>query len=208
MQQGKEKKRIIIGSCYVYVSEFTGKVDAIAEIIKTVCVEEKRLGYIKGGAAAEYKPTFYTAKDDMGLVSKSTITDEEALVKSGIMTIGPDMLNILTATGRVSDITDENTKKGYKLLKIGGIANNNGKSYVLVFHHEDKVDGDIYLIIVGKNEAGFTIQFQKDKETVVDAEFKCLAQDDEGTLISYVEEVVSSGEEEAESTSGEEEAEG
>ena len=31
--------------------------------------------------------------------------------------------------------------------------------------------------------------FAKDKETVIDAEFKCLPMDDEGTLIEYTEEV-------------------
>ena len=112
------------------------------------------------------------------------------------MTISPDMLKVLSATGRVTDVTDPNTKKGYKLLKVGGIKNNDGKSYVIILHHEDPIDGDLYVIIVGKNEAGFTLQFQQDKETVVDAEFKCAPQDNEGTLISVLEEVVDTAVEE------------
>ena len=43
-------------------------------------------------------------------------------------------------------------------------------------------------MIVGQNQAGFSLAFAKDKETVIDAEFKALAQDDEGTLIKYIEE--------------------
>lgn len=188
MKEG-EKVRIVVGSCDVYVSDYDGKNINEANIIETVCVKEKRFAHIKGGASVEYKPTSYTAKDDKGLVSKTVLTDEDAIVKSGFMTISPDMLNILTSTGRVEEITSKDKK--YKSLKIGGINNFNGKYYVIVLHHQDKIDGDIYVIIVGNNEAGFTLNFQKDKETVVDAEFKAHPSDDEGTLITYLEEVVS-----------------
>ena len=34
-----------------------------------------------------------------------------------------------------------------------------------------------------------TIQFKKDKETVVDAEFTANPMDDKGTLIEYIEEI-------------------
>ena len=54
-------------------------------------------------------------------------------------------------------------------------------------------------MIVGQNEAGFTLAFAKDKETVVDAEFKASPMDSEGTLIHYEEEIVED-EEETENT--------
>ena len=60
---------------------------------------------------------------------------------------------------------------------------------VIHFLHEDAKDGDIRIDIVGTNEAGFTISFNKDAETVVDAEFKCQSMDKEGTLILYREEI-------------------
>jgi hypothetical protein len=47
----------------------------------------------------------------------------------------------------------------------------------------------VWIVVRGVNQAGFSIAFAKDKETVIDAEFKCLPQDDEGTLIQYVEEI-------------------
>ena len=43
--------------------------------------------------------------------------------------------------------------------------------------------------IVGNNQAGFTIAFAKDSETVIDAEFKAQPMDKEGTLITYQEEM-------------------
>lgn len=52
------------------------------------------------------------------------------------------------------------------------------------------MDGDIWVMIVGNNQAGFSLAFANDKETVVDAEFTALPQDKEGTLIHYEEEVL------------------
>lgn len=43
--------------------------------------------------------------------------------------------------------------------------------------------------IVGNNQAGFTIAFAKDSETVIDAEFKAQPMDKEGTLILYTEDI-------------------
>lgn len=45
------------------------------------------------------------------------------------------------------------------------------------------------MTIVGKNEAGFTLAYAKDAETVVDAEFKAQPHDKDGTLIQYDEEI-------------------
>ena len=174
------KKRMILGSGKLYLIPY---VDTVPEV-DTICVENNLLGYIKGGATLEYTPTFYEAKDDLGLESKTIITEETALLKSGVMTLNGDTLNTLCDTGRVT----EDKTKGRRILKIGGIANAKGARYVICFHHEDPIDGDIWVLIVGQNQAGFSLAFAKDAETVVDAEFKCLAQDKEGTLIQYIEE--------------------
>ena len=177
----KDKQRIILGSGKLYAMEFTGEVPKKEEI----CVNDNLLSYIQGGATLEYKATFYTAKDDLGYAEKTIITEEEATLKSGLMVFNVNNLKILCATGRVIDSEDGK----YRTLKIGGIENADGKKYVICFHHTDKTDGDIWVIIVGVNQSGFSIAFAKDKETVVDAEFKALVQDDEGTLIQYIEEI-------------------
>ena len=173
--------RITLGSGKLYCMEFTGEIPAN----ETIETEKNRLGYISGGATLEYKPTFYEAKDDLGVVVKSIITEEEVLLKSGIMTFDGETLEVLCETGRVSE---DNAKK-IRTVKIGGTKNANGKSYVIHFLHEDPNDGDIRVTIVGKNQSGFTLAFAKDKETVIDAEFKAFPQDGEGTLIKYQEEI-------------------
>lgn len=172
-------EKITLGSGNLYYKEFTGEIPA-NEMIET---EENRLGYISGGATLEYKPTYYEAKDDLGIVVKTVLTEEEAILKSGIMTFNGKTLDVLCETGRVT----EDTTKHIRTVKIGGTGNANGKSYVIHFVHKDPVDGDIRVTIVGKNQAGFSLAFAKDKETVIDAEFKALPQDSEGTLIKYQE---------------------
>lgn len=177
---GTVPKRITLGSGKLYLIPYA---DTVPEV-DTICVDTNLLGYIKGGATLEYTPTFYEAKDDLGYVIKTIITDETALLKSGILTFNANSLKTLCDTGRVT----EDATKGRRILKIGGIANAQGAKYIICFHHEDPIDGDIWVLIVGQNQAGFSLAFAKDAETVIDAEFKCLSQDSEGTLIQYIEE--------------------
>ena len=173
-------KRIVLGSGKLYVQTFT---NAVPDDIETICTEENQLGYISGGATLEYTPEFYEAKDDLGVVIKSIITGEEVLLKSGVMTFNGNTLQKLCSTARVT----EDPIKQQRVVKIGGIGNRNDSKYIIVFKHEDKIDGDIYVVIVGQNQSGFSLAFAKDAETVIDVEFKALAQDEEGTLIQYIE---------------------
>ena len=171
-------EKIVLGSGKVYISEYT---DSIPENA-TLETENNLLGLIQGGATLSYKPTFYEAKDDLGIVSKKFITDEEAILKSGVMTWNGKTLKKLCSTAIVTEAT------GKRTVKIGGAGNHDGKKYVIHFVHEDTVDGDIRVTIVGSNEAGFELAFAKDKETVINAEFKAQPCDSSGTLIIYEEE--------------------
>ena len=161
-----DKESIVLGSGDLYCTDFQGTNEAIPDdtVIET---EDNRLGHIKGGAEIEYAPEFYEAKDDMGKVSKVIITEEEATLKSGIMTWCGTTLEKLCQTARVT----EDKTKGIRTVKIGGIGNATG------------------VTIVGNNQAGFTIAFAKDSETVIDAEFKAQPMDKEGTLILYTEDI-------------------
>lgn len=181
---GAEYKRITLGSGNNYIMEFTG--ETIPEI-EDICKEENLIGYISGGATLEYKPTYYTAKDDTGVCEKTILTDEEVLFKTGVLTFNGNTLSKLCSTGRVTDSSDGKTRT----VLIGGVKNSDGKKYVICFHHHDPIDGDIWVIIVGQNQSGFSLAFAKDKETVIDAEFKALSQDNDGTLIKYIEEIKS-----------------
>ncbi len=173
-------EKIVLGSGKIYISEFTG----IIPEDTTIEVESNLLGLIQGGATISYKPTFKEDKDDLGLLSKKFITDEEAILKSGVMTWSGDTLKKLCSTATVTEDTATHTRT----VKIGGIGNYDGKKYVIHFVHEDAVDGDIRVTIVGSNDAGFELAFAKDKTSVINAEFKAQPHDSDGTLIIYKEE--------------------
>lgn len=176
-----ETKKIPLGSGYVYIVESSGTIPA-DNVFET---DANRLGYISGGASIEYKPTVYTAKDDLNKVNKTVMTDEEATLKLGLITWNASTLDKLSATGTVTTSGQKRT------IKIGGIANQNNKKFAIRFVNPDKVDGDIRVTIVGQNQAGFSLSFTKDKENIINPEFKALPLDNDGTLIIYEEEILS-----------------
>jgi hypothetical protein len=175
----RDAEVITLGSGDLMIKEYTDAMPAYTDFD----AETDLLGRIQGGATLEYKGTWYDAKDDTGKAVKTIITEEEATLKSGVITWNGKTLAQLCSTARVTE------DKGLRTVKIGGVGNHNGKSYALCFHHTDKADGDVWVVVRAVNQGGFSLAFVKDKETVIDAEFKCLPQDDEGTLIQYVEEI-------------------
>lgn len=173
-------EKIVVGSGKLYIAEFTGEVIPTNELLE---IETNLLGLISKGATAVYKPTFKEFKDDLGLASKTTITEEEGSIKSGVMTWCGKTLAKLCATARVTEAL------GKRTVKIGGLGNQDGKRYIIRFVHEDAVDGDIRVTIVGNNQAGFSLVFAKDDAIVVDVEFKASPLDSEGTLFIYEEDI-------------------
>ena len=178
-----DKQKIRIGSGKVYITEFTGTIPEDADFE----TDANKLGDVSGGATLEYKPSFYTAKPDDGLLSKTVMTDEEATLKLGVCTWNLATLNRLSSTGRITEAG------GIRTLKIGGKNNDNGKKYAVRFVHTDKADGDARVTVVGSNTAGFSLAFAKDKETVINPEFKAEPMDGEGTLVIFSEEILGLG---------------
>lgn len=175
----RDKKTITIGSALPYLIPYTDTVPTVEEI----CVAENLLGYIKSGAAVEYTEETYEEKDDLGYVSKIITTDEEALVKMGLVTWNGTTLQSLIDRCKVTE------EGGKRITKIGGAGNAQGKYYVLCLHHVDKKDGDLWIMIVGRNTAGATLTLAKDEGTLVEPEFKAMPHDEDGTLLQLIEEL-------------------
>ena len=177
-------EKIVLGSGKLYIDTAT-KTGSNYNIPADADLETnaKLIGYIQGGATLEYTPEFYEAKDDLGYVYKKYLTNEEAILRSGVMTWNGETLAKLSATARVDE-----TVTGKRTVKIGGIGNYDNAFYVIRFVYEDETDGDIRVTIVGANESGFEMAFAKDAETVINAEFKAIPNDSDGTLIIYTEE--------------------
>ena len=175
----RDKDVITLGSGKIYVAEFSDTMPTV----ETLCVDENHLGWIKGGASLEYTQETYEEKDDLGMVSKIITTSEEALLKCGLLTWNGATLAKLVARGKTTE------SAGKRTTKIGGAGNNNDKNYAICFFHEDKIDGNLWVLIKGKNTAGFTLTFASDEGTVVEPEFKAMPHDTDGTLIELIEEI-------------------
>ena len=175
----RDKSTITLGSGKIYLQAFADAMPTIADL----CVEDNLLGYIKGGAALEYTEETYEEKDDLGYVSKIITTSEEAILKCGLLTWNGETLQ------KLLDRCSFTEADGKRVTKIGGAGNAQGKYYAICFMHEDKVDGNVWVMIKGRNTAGATLTFAADEGTVVEPEFKAMPHDEAGTLVEFTEEI-------------------
>ena len=177
----RDKSTITLGSGKIYLQAFSEAMPTV----DTLCVDGNLLGYIKGGAALEYTEETYEEKDDLGYVSKIITTTEEAILKCGLLTWNGATLAKLIDRCKTSE------SAGKRTTKIGGAGNAQGGYYAIYFYHEDPVDGNLWILIKGRNTAGATLTFSTDEGTVVEPEFKAMPHDDDGTLIELIEEIQS-----------------
>jgi hypothetical protein len=180
---GKRTKndKIILGSGKSYIAEFD-----VAKGLPTtaeICKPENELGKTKGGAALLYSTEEHKETDDLGTVAKTVIIAEEASLKLGMITFNGNTLAKLIDRCKVDE------KDGFRTVKIGGAGNAQGKDWVVCFFHEDKKDGNIWVLVRGSNKAGLELTFATDGGSKIEPEFTALPQDDAGTLITYIEEI-------------------
>nr|DAM88086.1 MAG TPA: hypothetical protein [Caudoviricetes sp.]DAM88096.1 MAG TPA: hypothetical protein [Caudoviricetes sp.] len=175
----RDKDTVTLGSGKIYLQTFSESMPTV----DTLCVESNLLGYIKGGASLEYTQETYEEKDDLGYVSKIITTNEEAVLKCGLLTWNGATLK------KLLDRCSSTEASGKRTTKIGGAGNAQGGYYAICFHHEDKTDGDLWILIKGRNTAGATLTFATDAGTTVEPEFKALPHDSDGTLVELIEEI-------------------
>lgn len=175
----RDKDTITIGSAKAYMMVVADTMPTKDELF----TEDNRVGYIKGGAAIEYTEETHEEKDDLGYVSKVITVTEEALVKMGLITWNGSTLQQMIDRCTVTEA------EGVRTVKIGGAGNAQGKYYAIGLHHEDKTDGDIWIIIKGRNTAGVTLTLAADEGTLLEPEFKAMPHDDAGTLVEFIEEI-------------------
>lgn len=175
----RDKDTITLGSGKIYLQAFSESMPTV----DTLCVDDNLLGYIKGGASLEYTQETYEEKDDLGIVSKIITTSEEAILKCGLLTWNDKTLQ------KLIDRCGSTEAAGKRTTKIGGSGNAQGGYYAICFKHEDPTDGNLWILIKGKNTAGATLTFASDSGTVIEPEFKALPHDDAGTLVELIEEI-------------------
>ncbi|MDT8717822.1 hypothetical protein IAI10_14230 [Clostridium sp. 19966] len=168
----KDLNEVILGSGKLYVALFNGGAMPADTAIET---DDNNVGKIKGGATLTYKPTIYDVVDDDEFVVKRIVTKEEVTFKSGILTWDITNLDKLSTASFVDDTTNHE-----RIIKVGGKSKLD--SYVIRFVHTKDDGTKLRMTIVGNSSNGFAMKFDPAKETVIDAEFKALSQDD-GTLV-------------------------
>ena len=171
-----------LGSGDLFIKEYTAGTTVTAEEVIT---NGERLGEIKGGASLEYTTETKEDSSDLGRTKIVIISKEDVVLKSGVMTWNGKTLEKLCQTARVTK--DDIAKK--RTIKIGGLANAANKSYAVAFQYKGDGKKGLTVLIVGKNTAGFTVSFSSDNATVIDAEFKAQALDNDGTLV-VIEETI------------------
>ena len=175
----RDGKTILLGSGKLYLQPYSNSVPTL----DAICVDANLAGYIKGGASLEYTEETTEEKDDLGYVSKIITTKEEAKLKAGLITWNGAMLT------KLIDRSSSTEAGGKRTTKIGGKGNEKGGYYAVAFHHEDETDGDVWVLIIGRNTAGLTISFSNDEGSKIEPEFKAIPHDTDGTLIQFVEEI-------------------
>ena len=169
MPENTVKENVVLGSGFLFIAELA----ADGTIPSTLFDEANNVGHVQGGADLTYTPTIYDVECDEGKILKSYITKEEAILRSGILTWNLKTVSKLAVGGSYSN----------GVLTIGGAKSI--KQYAVGF----KYDGDdrtIKVSMAGRSNKGFTITFNKEKETVIDAEFKAV-KDTNGVLIKIEE---------------------
>jgi hypothetical protein len=174
-------KEIVLGSGKLYAVPYVP--GTVIGSLADYCEESNRLGLIQGGAEIAYTPTVYEVKDDLNVIYKRFITAEEATLKSGILTWDLDALNNFIGNKTITVNAD-----GNKVMKLGGNGAREMDEYLVVFCHEFRNHDKIYVGMAGTNDAGLTLAFQPDKETVVDAEFRAISNGEDGCILILEEE--------------------
>ena len=182
-----KKREIIVGSCEMYMKEFTGEVPELKtrEQIMALCVDANRYGHTKGGCTLTYaKETDELVSDD-GKLRRTVLKSDSLKAKLGLFGWDGDAVRALEATAS----TETSTDGKLRITKIGGLSNDDGKTWLVILPHEDKVAGDSWWAFVGKNTAGFELVYSTDDGTKVEPEFSAESIDGEGHLCYYIEEI-------------------
>lgn len=171
-----EQKEMLLGSGDLYIVAYSGTIPSNT-VIET---EDNRIGGIKGGATLTYKPSIYSATDDMRRMKKSLITGEEVTFKSGFLSFDLGEIAKLALGATYNSTSSEETLEGGGGTII--------QQYVLQFVHTMDTGLKVRTTIVGIPSAGFELLFNPEKESTTNAEFIAAPMDNKGRLFKISKE--------------------
>lgn len=179
-----EKERVVMGAGKWYAKAWeSGAIDFV-----TLCVDENLIGYTQGGAEVTYTPETYTIEDDIGMVRRVFQVKAGAEMKTGLLTFTIKSLAALMSVGAITENQASTSENGMVTLKLSG-GKESLKRFCVAFVYED---GDTnlktFVGMVASNIAPLTLNFAKDKETVVDLTFNGESNGVDTTILTIAEE--------------------
>ena len=180
----RDKTSVPIGSGRFYLVKCPSRtMPSFAELV-ALCESENLIGETTGGATFNYSCERHEEKDDHGTLSRNVLIDEAVSLKGGLFSWGLDAMADLISTGRV----EEADNGRFKVLRIGGLDNDNEETYVIVFEHTDPKYAPLYIAIMGTNGAGLTVPFARNHTSKLEPEFQAEPHDKGGTLALIFED--------------------
>lgn len=184
-------KTVPLGSGRIYLVAFKGdKIPTEAELV-SLCSSENLAGESKGGVTITYTVSTHKESDDHGILTRDVMIEEDVKMKAGLFSWGLNSMQRLIRTGRIEKTGDGR----FNVLKIGGLDNDDGTQYIVIFKHTDKKYSPLYAAMIGANGAGLTIPFSRDSVSKLEPEFTAVPCEDEGTLIKIFEDLGTGGDE-------------
>lgn len=177
--QRKLQNVITVGSCDVYVKEYSGELPEVSAI----CVDDYKFGHTKNGATIKYEKDVTELSDDFGRIKKTVLNKETVTMQFGLFGWNGNTIEKLVSTANVSEAN------GKRVTQLGGLQNDDGKVYVVCLHHIDKQDGDAWYMGIGKNTEGLELAYKQDDGTILEPTFTCEPYNTDGRLLKYIEEI-------------------
>ena len=197
--QKRDIKTVPLGSGRVYLVEHKGETIPTEEALVAMCVPANLAGESKGGSTISYSVSTHKESDDHGVLTREVATEEDVKMKFGLFSWCLESMQRLIRTGRIV----QTSSNRFNVLKIGGLDNDDGKQYIVIFKHTDKKYSPLYAAMIGANGAGLTIPFARDSVSKLEPEFTAVPCEDEGTLIKIFEDLGEPAESEPEPEAGE-----
>jgi hypothetical protein len=178
---------VLLGSGDLYILDSAAVPDPVNATEEEIDNNLIKIGEISSGATLTYSTEFKTVKG--GALNQEIarfLTSEQISFKTGIVTWDMKNISKLIAAHYSEDQTAETRRLG-----IGGLGN--VPINYLRFQHLKKTDGKYIKINMFKaqNQNGIEIPFNSENETVIDVEFKLLADTarTNGNIVEIIEEL-------------------
>lgn len=176
-----KNEEIIIGGGELYMMLFDGTTIPEDSVIEA---EANRAGNIKGGAKLTYSGSSQSVSSDNGKVKATILTEEVVKLVTGMLTWTQSWFEHLISTARL-----DTSVGGRRRYKIGGLANQHRKRYLLRFVHKKPDGRAVRITISGPNTGEVSIAFDNESPATTDAEITAEPLDAEGTLVIFDEEL-------------------